>query len=92
MSSLDCPGRVSRPAAHRILCTITQQAVRLYRLSPSSTASLPSRRARVSRLGDDLAWLLAPNFLAAYVQFRELPLTARHASGLGPKHNERNHR
>jgi hypothetical protein len=92
MSSLDDPGRVSRPASHRILCTITQQAVRLCRLSQNSTASPPTRRAHVSRLGDDLASLLAPNFLAAYVQSRELLLAARATSGLGPKHNERNHR
>jgi hypothetical protein len=52
----------------------------------------PESRASVSRVGDDLASVMARIRLDHYVKHHELTLIEVSASGLGPKHNERNYR
>ena len=52
----------------------------------------PGTRASLSRLGDDLVSFVARTCPTHYVEDGELTLIEFSASGLGPKHNERNHR
>jgi len=52
----------------------------------------PGPRDPASRVGDDLASLIAQICLTNYVERRELQLTAFSRPGLARRHNERNHR
>ena len=85
--------RVSQPAFDRGCirslsrrCACADSCTTSDRLLPTGTP------ASLSRLGDDLVSFVARTCPTHYVEHGELTLIEFSASGLGPKHNERNHR
>jgi hypothetical protein len=91
-----------KPREGPCVCLGTHAAARQYDRSAGSACAYccttsdrhlpPESRASVSRVGDDLASVMARIRLNHYVKHHELTLTELSASGLGPTHNERIYR